>query len=85
VARRLGLSCNYRVMYNRRYGQAIRLPDGVVHARWLCVDHLQLFMTIQQDQRLRVQHLVFDCVPETIGNTLATVERFVCEVRPAGA
>jgi hypothetical protein len=42
-------------------------------------------MTIQQDQRLRVQHLVLDYVPETIGNTLATVERFVCEVRPAGA
>ena len=40
-------------------------------------------MTIQQYQGLRVQHLVLDCVPETIGDTLATSERFVCEVRLA--
>jgi probable F420-dependent oxidoreductase len=32
---------------------------------------------------LGVQHVVLDCSPETIGNALATLERFVREVRPA--
>jgi hypothetical protein len=34
-------------------------------------------------QALGVQHLVFDFVPETIDNALATMNRFVREVRPA--
>jgi hypothetical protein len=30
-----------------------------------------------------VQHLILDCVPETIGNALETFGRFVREVRQA--
>jgi probable F420-dependent oxidoreductase len=44
-------------------------------------DHV--IATIKQYRDLGVQHLVLDCAPETIGNTLATLERFVREVRPA--
>jgi hypothetical protein len=40
-------------------------------------------MTIQHDQRLHVQHPVLDCVPATIETTIATRERFGCEVCPA--
>jgi probable F420-dependent oxidoreductase len=39
--------------------------------------------SIKQYQALGVQHLVLDFMPETIGNALTTVERFVREVRPA--
>jgi probable F420-dependent oxidoreductase len=43
----------------------------------------EVIATIQQYQALGVQHLVLDFAPETIGNALATLERFVREVRPA--
>jgi probable F420-dependent oxidoreductase len=45
----------------------------------------QILATLQQYQELGVQHLVLDFVPETIGNALATMERFIREVRPAVA
>lgn len=38
--------------------------------------------TIRQYQELGVKHLVLDFAPETIGNALSTLERFVREVRP---
>jgi probable F420-dependent oxidoreductase len=43
----------------------------------------QVVATIKQYRDLGVQHLVLDFAPETIGNALATLERFVREVRPA--
>jgi probable F420-dependent oxidoreductase len=43
----------------------------------------QVIATIKQYRDLGVQHLVLDFAPETIGNALATLERFVREVRPA--
>jgi hypothetical protein len=43
----------------------------------------QVLATIKQYQELGVQHLVLDFAPETIGNALATLERFVREVRSA--
>jgi probable F420-dependent oxidoreductase len=42
----------------------------------------QVIATIKQYQALGVQHLVLDFVPETIDNTLATMDRFVRDVRP---
>jgi hypothetical protein len=43
----------------------------------------QVIATVKQYQALGVQHLVLDFVPETIDNALATMERFVRDVRPA--
>jgi alkanesulfonate monooxygenase SsuD/methylene tetrahydromethanopterin reductase-like flavin-dependent oxidoreductase (luciferase family) len=43
----------------------------------------QVIAAIRHYQELGVQHLVLDFVPETIGQALATMERFVREVRPA--
>jgi probable F420-dependent oxidoreductase len=38
---------------------------------------------LKQYRDLGVHHVVFDFIPETVGNALATLERFVREVRPA--
>lgn len=43
----------------------------------------QMIMTIKQYEALGVQHLILDCVPETIENALESFGRFVREVRPA--
>lgn len=43
----------------------------------------EVVATIRRYQALGVQHLILDFAPETIGNALATLERFVREVRPA--
>jgi hypothetical protein len=43
----------------------------------------QVIATVKQYQAHGVQHLVLDSVPETIDNALATMERFVRDVRPA--
>jgi probable F420-dependent oxidoreductase len=43
----------------------------------------EVIATIQAYQALGVQHIVLDFAPETIGNALATLERFVRDVRPA--
>jgi probable F420-dependent oxidoreductase len=43
----------------------------------------QVIATVKQYQALGVQHLVLDFVPETVDNALATMDRFVRDVRPA--
>lgn len=43
----------------------------------------EVITTIKRYQALGIQHIILDFTPETIGNALATLERFVREVRPA--
>jgi alkanesulfonate monooxygenase SsuD/methylene tetrahydromethanopterin reductase-like flavin-dependent oxidoreductase (luciferase family) len=43
----------------------------------------RVIAAIKQYQALGVQHLVLDFIPETIDNALATMDRFVRDVRPA--
>ena len=42
-----------------------------------------IIASLERYRLLGVQHVVLDFSPETIGNALATLERFVREVRPA--
>lgn len=43
----------------------------------------QTIATIKQYETLGVQHLILDCIPETMANALESFGRFVREVRPA--
>ena len=63
----------------------LRFGDGPEPLAPLHGSPEQVITTIKQYQALGVQHLILDFAPETIGNALATLERFVREVRPAFA